>query len=145
MSKPPMYENGIQFQCQGSGNCCVARGGYGYVYLTKTDRQNMAKELGLTTLQFTKQYCVKEDSIWKLKDGPTENCVFLQDRRCTVYAGRPTQCRTWPFWPETLNARTWTKEIAQFCPGVGKGKIWSKAEVLKQLNDQKASEADYGS
>ena len=28
---------GINFQCQGSANCCISRGSYGYVYLSKKD------------------------------------------------------------------------------------------------------------
>ena len=30
-------EKGIRFECQGSGNCCVSRGAYGFVYLSKRD------------------------------------------------------------------------------------------------------------
>ena len=32
-----IFKNGIKFQCQGSANCCVSRGSYGYVYLSKKD------------------------------------------------------------------------------------------------------------
>ncbi len=105
----------------------------------------MAKVLGLPTREFTKKYCELEDGIWKLKSGASDDCVFLKDKRCTVYAGRPTQCRTWPFWPEVLNAKTWAGEVATFCPGVGKGKIWSAEEVEAQLRDQTKSEEQYGS
>ena len=30
-------KDGIKFECQGSGNCCVSRGSYGFVYLSLTD------------------------------------------------------------------------------------------------------------
>ena len=137
--------DGIQFQCQGSGNCCVSRGGYGFVFMTLKDRQTMAKKLQMTTKDFTKKYCSKHDGIWKLNDHVNEDCVFLENKRCSVYEARPTQCRTWPFWPEVLNARTWNKEVASFCPGVNKGKVWSTKEVKKQLMDQIKSENQYGS
>lgn len=143
--KKKFWSEGIQFQCQGSGNCCVSRGGYGYVYLTKSDRKAMAKQLGIPAATFTQKYCDQEAGIWKLKNGPTDDCVFLKDKRCTVYQGRPTQCRTWPFWPEVMNAKTWGGEVAKFCPGVGKGKVWTAAEVEKQLEDQIKSEDAYGS
>lgn len=139
------WSEGIQFQCQGSGNCCVSRGGYGYVYLTLKDRRLMAKALGLTTSAFTKQYCDQEDGIWKLKSTAEDDCVFLEGKRCAVYKGRPTQCRTWPFWPEVMNAKVWSQEVSSFCPGVGKGKVWSAEEVEAQLREQIASENEYGS
>ncbi len=142
--KSEFWKDGIQFECQGSGNCCVSRGGYGFVFLTKEDRQSMAEALNISTVAFTKQFCVQEDGIWRLKDGVSDDCVFLLENRCTVYKGRPTQCRTWPFWPETLNTRTWSKEVASFCPGVGKGKVWSAAEVEEQLNMQIKSESLHG-
>jgi Fe-S-cluster containining protein len=139
-----LWENGIQFQCQGSGNCCVSRGGYGYVYMTLEDRRLMAKVLGLQTQVFTKKYCDKKAGVWKLATPAEGDCMFLKDKRCTVYKGRPTQCRTWPFWPEVLNAKTWKGEVAAFCPGVGKGKVWSKEEVEAKLKEQRRSESQYG-
>ena len=39
------YQNGIRFQCQGSGKCCVSRESYGYVYLSKKDL--FANSLGI--------------------------------------------------------------------------------------------------
>lgn len=123
----------------------MSRGGYGYVYLTKEDRRNMAKALGISVSAFTRKYCDTEDGIWKLKFDKQDDCVFLKNKRCTVYAGRPTQCRTWPFWPEVMNARTWGGEVASFCPGVGKGKVWSASEVEEQLKQQIDSENRYGS
>ena len=36
-----IFKNGIKFQCQGSSNCCVSRGMYGYVYLSKKDAKNL--------------------------------------------------------------------------------------------------------
>jgi Fe-S-cluster containining protein len=136
------WDQGIRFECQGSGKCCVSHGGYGYVYMTKEDRIRMAKTLGLSTQQFTKKYCVKqEDGLYHLIDGEEGRCFFLEDKRCGVYEGRPTQCRTWPFWPEVMNAKTWQREVAQFCPGVGQGKLWSKEEIKAQLQIQEKSEA----
>lgn len=28
-----------------------------------------------------------------------------------------------------MNAKAWKAEVESFCPGVGKGKVWSKAEI----------------
>lgn len=135
----PWWSEGVQFQCQGSGRCCVSRGDYGYVYLSTFDRRRLAKHFGLGTREFTARYCEKEDGYWKLRDF-TKACLFLRDKKCGVYEARPTQCRTWPFWPENMSAKAWDKEVVQFCPGVGKGKVWTAAEVRAQVSAQKKSE-----
>jgi Fe-S-cluster containining protein len=136
------WEKGVRFQCQGSGQCCASHGEYGFVYVTKEDRQNMAKVLGIDATAFTKKYCNKTNGFFHLKENiVTTDCVFLQGKKCTVYSARPTQCRTWPFWPEAMNAKTWTKEILTFCPGVNKGPVVPAEEIKKQLQEQKDWEA----
>lgn len=127
---PKFYENGLKFECQGSGKCCTSRGSYGYVYLTLGDRKRFAAHFKMKPADFTRKYCDKTDGYFHLK-APSADCQFLEGKRCGVYAARPTQCRTWPFWPENLTARAWTKEVASFCPGVGKGRLHSKAEIEK--------------
>ena len=72
------------------------------------------------------------------------DCVFL-DRvtvpgkaLCSLYEARPTQCRTWPFWPELLESeKTWNdaKFGSDGCPGLGKGKTVSLLSIQKQLNE----------
>ncbi len=106
----------------------MSRGTYGYVYLTLKDRQRFAKFMGLATAVFTRRFCKKTGGHFHLR-APEKNCEFLKDRQCTVYEARPTQCRTWPFWPENMNAKTWNQEVAPFCPGVGKGKTFSPDEI----------------
>lgn len=128
------WDEGIRFQCQGTGRCCVSRGEYGYVYLTLEDRRRLARFLGLKTQAFTRSHCRKTDGHFHLKEftGP---CPFLQGKACTVYEARPAQCRTWPFWPENMNARVWSGEVAVFCPGVGKGRLYTKNEIEALLEE----------
>lgn len=144
MSESAFWSKGLRFECQGSGNCCVSRGDYGHVFLTLKDRRALAKKLKMTTAAFTKQYCDQQAGVWRLKDIDSNDCVFLAEKRCTVYEARPTQCRTWPFWPEVLKAKTWNGEVKRGCPGVGKGKTWTPAEIKEQLEKQKQHEAEYG-
>lgn len=136
--KKPFWSDGIRFECQGTGRCCLSRGQYGYVYLTLADRQRLARGLGLTTSAFTRRYCAKTDGHVHLKH-PDRDCPFVDGKRCGVYESRPAQCRTWPFWPENLNARTWTKEVAAFCPGVGKGRLYSADEIRELLRQDPIS------
>ncbi len=135
----PWWHDGVRFSCQGSGKCCVSRGGYGFVYLTLGDRRRLAAALGLSTRAFTRQHCEKTDGYWHLRE-ESRDCRFLADRRCTVYEARPDQCRTWPFWPENLSARAWTA-IAKECPGVGKGAVVSRERIEQALVFQRRSTA----
>ncbi len=143
MEKNKWYANGIRFECQGSGKCCSSRGEYGFVYLTKSDREAMANELNLSLDDFIKQYCKTQGKgVYYLKSEDSPDCIFLNKNKCKIYAARPMQCKTWPFWPESMDAKTWKKEIASFCPGVGKGKLHSQSEIDKIVTEQLLSEVE---
>lgn len=141
-SQKQWWDGGVQFECQQSGKCCVSHGEYGFVYLTLKDRQNIAKELGLSTRAFTKEYCAKTDGVYHIADKGDPTCLFLKNKMCTIYKVRPTQCRTWPFWPETMGAKSWKKDVVKFCPGVNKGKLYSKDEIQSILDEQSQWEED---
>jgi Fe-S-cluster containining protein len=131
------WHEGVRFACQGSGRCCVSRGNIGYVYLTLEDRRRLARTLGVPTREFTRRWCEKNDGLFRLKDaGP--DCVFLEDKRCGVYEGRPTQCRTWPFWPENMSPKGWSA-VANYCPGVGRGRVVPRGEIELILREQRRS------
>ena len=127
------WKHGLRFECQGSGRCCTSRGHYGFVYVSLEDRRRLARHLNLSTSVFTRKYCEKTEGHVHLKD-PELDCGFLEGTRCGVYEARPTQCRTWPFWPENMNARTWDSEVAPFCPGVGKGPLFTAQEIQARLD-----------
>lgn len=131
------WREGVRFECQGSGKCCTSHGEYGFVYLTPADRKRMAKVLGLSTAEFTRKYCEKTGGTWHLRERPENpDCLFLEGKRCGVYEGRPQQCRTWPFWPEVMSAKAWAKDVKSFCPGVGKGRVWSGDEIEASIRAQ---------
>jgi Fe-S-cluster containining protein len=139
MALSKIFEKGMRFECQGTGRCCMSRGTYGYVYLSLSDRKRMANSLGLGLSEFTRGYCDKTSGLFHLKN-PEKDCQFLEGTRCAAYEGRPTQCRTWPFWPENMNARTWNSDVAPFCAGVGKGKLHTPEEIQKILDEAKAGD-----
>jgi Fe-S-cluster containining protein len=128
------YRDGIRFECRGSGRCCRARGGYGYVYVPLRDRQRLAEHLGMPASEFTNRYAEVTDGLFHLK-GPEEDCMFIREGRCGVYEARPRQCRTWPFWPENMNEEAWEREVAPCCPGVGRGRLYTESEIESVLED----------
>ena len=62
-----IYSKGIRFQCQGSSNCCVSRGSYGFVYLSKKDILRLSKYTDLSIKDFIKLYCEKTDGFVHFK------------------------------------------------------------------------------
>jgi Fe-S-cluster containining protein len=76
----------------------------------------------------------------------TRDCIFLNhglrglqesQKRCIIYPVRPSQCRTWPFWPDNLiNPNTWNK-AAQKCPGINQGRLYTCDEIEKIKRNKK--------
>jgi len=122
------YGQGLRFACQGDGRCCLSRGSYGYVYLSFGDRRRLAAHFKLTTAEFTARYAIREDGRYQLRY-TGRDCPFLKDGRCEVYSARPWQCRTWPFWPENMDRAVWEREVIAYCPGAGKGKLYTADEI----------------
>jgi uncharacterized protein len=134
--KNHFYKEGIRFECQGEGKCCISRGRYGYVYLSFNDRRRLAKHCGMSTAEFTERFTDKVDGLYELRY-TGKDCPFIQDNRCAVYEARPSQCRTWPFWPENMNEIVWEQEVASWCPGVGKGRLYSSEEISEILEKKR--------
>ncbi|MFT5284365.1 MAG: Fe-S-cluster containining protein [Planctomycetota bacterium] len=139
MNHNPWYEKGLRFECQGSGNCCVNHGDYSYVYLTDTEVEGLAGQLEVTTAEFLSKWCRIEDG-WTVLRMDQPDCPFLtKERRCGVYPARPKQCSTWPFWTENLTAENWQKTVVSLCPGVGKGRLFSKDEIEEIAGENDAN------
>jgi Fe-S-cluster containining protein len=72
-----------------------------------------------------------------LKEKSNYDCIFWKDG-CTVYEGRPLQCRSFPFW-ESIVASPATWEAAKAdCPGMGKGALHDAREIENWLALRKA-------
>lgn len=136
-SPKPWYAAGLRFECTACGKCCTARGEYSHVYVNTREAHAMAAELGVTLDEFDRRYAKFDrdgDRELRFVDG---RCVFLEGAKCAVYQARPTQCRTWPFWSETLKKKVWKEEVVPFCPGAGKGRLHSRFEM-----ERSAQQAD---
>ena len=138
---PKFYERGLRFECTGCGACCRARNGKpSWVYVTIDERRRLARHLQLSTSAFTQRYCEKTNGFFHLRN-PTHDCVFLEGARCGVYAARPGQCRTFPFWRENMSPRDWA-QTARDCEGIDRGRVWSKAEIEVRLEDERKRDSE---
>jgi uncharacterized protein len=132
----PWYSGGLAFECTQCGNCCSGPG-TGYVWVSESEIHAIAKSIGMENeletfeRKFTRRVGTRV-SLVEYSDG---DCIFLdqETRGCSVYASRPNQCRTWPFWSVNLESpKTWAK-AARTCPGCNQGKLYSLSEIQSRL------------
>ena len=141
----PWYAEGLSFTCTTCGNCCT--GGPGYVWLSKEEIVKMGEYLKMPPEEVVQRYCRKIGGQFSLREtrrGDLYDCVFLKEvpaeagdgskvvqskRVCSVYAVRPLQCRTWPFWPENLSSPEGWQHAHRKCPGMGKGRSYTKEQI----------------
>jgi hypothetical protein len=114
------------------------------VWFTPEEADAMARAVGLSTEDFLDRYTRRAGgrrSLKELKIDGRHDCVFL-DRTtrpgkaiCGIYKARPSQCRTWPWWPEVVESpESWaeTKQRTP-CPGMGNGALHSLVEITVGL------------
>lgn len=113
----PWYKSGLRFECTGCGQCCT--GFPGAVWVTDEEIHAIAKYLELPLEEFHRLHLRKIDGRWSLKeDAHTYDCTFLKDKKCQIYPVRPTQCRTFPWWPRNLKTEQDWKQAAKYCEGI---------------------------
>ena len=140
------YVDGLRFSCTQCGRCCT--GPPGVVQFTPEEGRSMARALGIDERTFYQRYAHNVNGRWSLVERLTEfghDCVFL-DRAsvpgkavCGLYAARPAQCRTWPFWPENLRSRrAWASaKRGTPCPGMDNGTL-VPVEKIRIMRDATA-------
>ncbi len=114
----PWYKDGLRFKCTGCGKCCT--GSPGYVWVNEEEIHEMAEFLKISPEQFVQKYTRKvANRLALLEHARTYDCVFLKEGKiCTLYTARPTQCRTYPWWPENLESKKAWEEESKRCEGI---------------------------
>lgn len=134
--RPYYTRHALRFSCTQCGQCCATAGDY-YVYLTDEESERIRTHLQLSRNWFRRRYLQRlEEGEQVLASGPDERCIFLDAKgKCRVYAVRPVQCRTYPFWPELVgSAVAWNGE-ARRCEGINRGRVVARSTILRSLRD----------
>jgi Fe-S-cluster containining protein len=116
MSEKPWYHNGLNFKCTGCGQCCT--GSPGYVWVNEKEIEAIANHLNISKDEFMKTHVRHVDGKYSLKEKSKYDCIFLKDNRCTIYSVRPTQCKTFPWWPANLQSPERWQGAAKSCEGI---------------------------
>ena len=128
------YQGGLRFRCTRCGNCCT--GAPGYVWVNDEELAALAELRGEPLADVTALYTRPVGRRRTLREKANGDCVFY-DRQagCTVYAVRPRQCRTWPFWESnTATPAAWAETCA-VCPGAGQGDLIPAEEITRRVKD----------
>ena len=130
----PFYASGLRFECTQCSKCC--RHEPGYVFLSEADLTRIQSVLGLSRRRVVETYCawvsIAGFERLSLTEKSNFDCVFW-DEGCTIYEGRPMQCRSYPFWPSALASRESWRVTAESCPGVGRGRVHDLEEIHRWL------------
>jgi Fe-S-cluster containining protein len=126
---------GVRFTCQpGCINCCNMEG---YVYLTEDDLKRAAKFTGLTRRAFESRYVYRTSRQMRFRKPRDKQCPFLLDHGCSIHPAKPTQCRTFPFWPDLVERPAAWKRTGRYCPGIGKGPLIQIGTALEMAEEQR--------
>lgn len=136
-SSLPWYSEGLRFKCTECGKCCT--GAPGYVWVTADEMQKIADLLNIPLDLFKRKYTRQSGNKYSLIEKKTHtndnDCIFLKDKKCTIYQARPKQCRTFPWWKENLQSEESWKFAAKECEGINdESPIVPFDEIQKQLN-----------
>jgi len=124
----------LRFKCTGCGQCCSGDPDY-YVFLSAREAEAIRRLLEVTPGWFKRRYLsrVPEGELVINNQGGGR-CVFLDgDNRCRVYAARPLQCRTYPFWHEVVESRAGWRREARRCEGIDNGGVVPLSRIRAQL------------
>ena len=139
MADPPWYRNGLRFECTQCGRCCG--GGPGTIRVNEEEIATLAETLGLGDAAFRERYTRRlRGGDISLIEKINHDCIFYDEKLgCTVYAHRPRQCRTWPFWRSLMHSpETWAEQ-AENCPGLDSGPLHSTEEIAEMILDDGTS------
>jgi len=103
----------------------------GWVYLTEADLKRAAAWLGLNAREFEQRYVYRTRHLLRLRKPRHTQCPFLTGDGCAIHPAKPTQCRTFPFWPELISSAKAWRTLARLCPGVGQGELAPFAAVQR--------------
>lgn len=100
------------------GHCCS--GESGNIFVSRAEAEALAAFLNLELGEFAERYLEKRGyrySLIERRVGQEHDCIFFDRsfKGCSVYAARPLQCRTFPFWDYF---KSHPEALREECPGV---------------------------
>ena len=122
----------LRFSCRrGCTRCCEQKG---FVYLTEDDLRRAAALLGIPARRFEAQYVYRTRRRLRFRKPRHAECPFLRPEGCVIHPAKPAQCRLFPFWPELVEDREAWVRTAQWCPGIGTGRLYRIGTAVEKAD-----------
>jgi len=126
--KTYFFDKGLKFECLSCGKCC--NGAPGIIIVLKNEIEAISNFLELDNETFIKHFLYPYSDEYSIREDDTGRCIFVENG-CSIYAVRPLQCRTYPFWFTNLCSIQEWEDVLKKCPGAGQGRLYSKDEILE--------------
>ncbi len=127
----------VRFACQpGCIRCCEQNG---HIYLSEDDVKRAAKFVGMKVKTFEAKYIYRTANEIRFRKPQDKQCSFLNEHGCTIHPAKPTQCRTFPYWPELVERPVKWFETARYCPGIGKGELIQIGTALEMADENRTA------
>ena len=109
----------MKFACKQCGACCRSTADFTCVIIPIEHRAELERKIAGKTEGRKKLYRIISDDGVDMTVGLFGRgtaCPFLVDRRCSIYDGRSSFCRLWPYgYPESYTAKRVRERIALYC------------------------------
>ena len=125
------FDDGIFFNCRQCGCCCT--GSPGVVRVNEHEIKRISQYLSLPLAQFKSEYLIPFGDGFSIREDQQCRCLFYENG-CAIYPVRPSQCKTYPFWVSNMRSHEKWREVMSRCPGIGKGDLFSKGEIIELLD-----------
>ena len=121
------YPVAVRFQCVKCGICCGdTKEKTRHILLLRTEAEQIAKATSQPISEFTVKIKDKAPYSYEMKKTKNGKCVFLENKRCTIYSARPLICRFYPFELKIADSGKYTFLYTSECSGINKGPMLSK-------------------
>jgi len=101
--------------------------------------ERAAEFLAMPKKKFEKQFVYRTKNTRRLRTPRSSQCIFLRAGGCSIHPVKPTQCRTFPFWPELVESRKEWHKTAAWCPGIGQGELVQIEMAREQAAEMRAA------
>ena len=129
--RPEFFEQGVRFECQRCLSCCS--GEPGRVVVSDEEASAIRNFLEEKAPRLLPGALVPFGEGFEIPENKDGTCRFL-DKNCLIYPVRPLQCKAFPFWFDLMRSEKKWKQAVRSCPGIGKGRLYTKAEILDLLH-----------
>ena len=144
------FRRGVRFECTQCGKCCTSLSTA--IPISRAEARTISRTLGVTLKALLTRWCRVRQTVVqhgnrrvtlrtitiKARGG---RCLFVATNgECRIHEVKPLFCRHAPFVGDVAEGGEplW-QAIRRYCPGVGRGPLYTPARIRQMLRREQAS------